>query len=136
MADSFSKERRSYIMSKIKSKNTKLEIGFRRHLWKRGFHYRLHYNIDGKPDIVFASRKVAIFIDSCFWHGCSKHLRLPHSNIHYWKAKIGKNIKRDNEVNRILKRDDWEVLRFWEHDIKKNSDRCIDKITRIFNAYT
>jgi len=128
MPDSISKEKRSEIMSKIKSKNTKLEIEFRKKLWNKNLKYRLHYKISGKPDLVFVSKKIAVFVDSCFWHKCPKHFRRPKSRLAYWKPKIERNTTRDKKVNEMLKNEGWKVLRFWEHEIKKNPERCVKKI--------
>ncbi len=128
MPDSISKEKRREIMSKIKSKNTKLEIEFRKKLWNKNLKYRLHYKISGKPDLVFVSKKIAVFVDSCFWHKCPKHFRQPKSRLAYWKPKIERNTTRDKKVNEMLKNEGWKVLRFWEHEIKKNPERCVKKI--------
>ena len=130
MADTVSKEKRSQIMSKVKSKNTELEISFRKRLWNKKNHYRLHYKITGKPDLVFVSRRVAIFIDSCFWHKCPLHHRQPNSNKDYWIPKLKRNEERAKEVNKTLLRKGWKVVRIWEHEIKENKERCIKRIKR------
>lgn len=126
MTDKISKEARSSLMSKIKSKETKLERDFRKILWKEGIRYRKnspkHF---GKPDIVIASKKIVIFIDSCFWHGCKKHCRIPEANHNYWVDKINYNKKRDKLVNDYYKKSDWHIIRIWEHNIKNNSDKII-----------
>lgn len=121
MADKITKKERSSLMSKIKSKETKLEKDFRKLLWKEGIRYRKNSSKHfGKPDIVIASKKIVIFIDSCFWHGCKKHCRIPEVNRDYWVKKIARNKERDREVNRHYKKLGWKILRIWEHDIKKN----------------
>jgi len=132
MTDKFDKETRSAIMSKIKSKNTSLEINFRKLLWKHGLRgYRVHYNLPGKPDIVFVSKRIAIFLDGDFWHGYNwkKLGKIPPKQ--YWQKKIQKNIDRDKKYNRILRSDGWTVLRFWEHEIKDDPEKCIKKIKQI-----
>ncbi len=134
MTDTVSKKKRSEIMSKIKSKNTKLELDFRKKIWNKGLRYRLHYNIHGKPDLVFVSKKIAIFIDSCFWHKCPKHFRQPKSNKKYWIPKIKRNLTRDKEINKLLKKEGWKVLRFWEHDLLGNENNCLKKIIHIYKA--
>jgi len=107
-------------MSKIKSKDTKIEILFRKALWKKGFRYSKSSNkYFGKPDLVLPKYKTVIFIDSCFWHNCPKHGYLPKSNLKYWKQKIERNKERDKEVNCHYKKADWKVIRVWEHKIKK-----------------
>lgn len=132
MADTFSKRERSKIMSRIKSKNTKLEVNFRKQLWAAGLRYKIHYNIGGKPDIVFVSRKIVVFIDSCFWHKCHKHFRRPSSNRKYWDNKLKRNVARDQEVKRILQKEGWKVLRFWEHSLVTATSECIRKVKKAY----
>ena len=122
-------------MSKIKGKNTSLETTFRKLLWKHGLRgYRTYYKLPGKPDIVFVSRKIAIFLDGDFWHGYNwkKLDKIPPKK--YWQGKIQKNINRAKKYNRQLKKDGWKVLRFWEHDVKKNPDICIKKVKKLIKG--
>ena len=129
MVDTVSKKKRSEIMSKIKSKDTKIEIEFRKAIWKAGFRYRKNSKgYFGKPDLVLKKYKTVIFVDSCFWHGCKKHCRLPATRKKYWTDKIERNKKRDKEVNRYYKKIGWRIVRVWEHNINKNFSRTIDKI--------
>ncbi len=86
-------------------------------------------SLPGKPDIAFMNAKVAIFLDSCFWHGCPKHLRRPSSNDKYWRAKIDNNVKRDRRYRAQLRHMGWSVLRIWEHDLEK-STQIVKKIHR------
>jgi DNA mismatch endonuclease (patch repair protein) len=116
-------------MAKIKSKNTKPEVLFRRLLYSRGVRYRINYHLDGKPDIVIVSKKIAIFVDGCFWHKCPKCFRSPNSNKPYWSEKIKRNIARDKRINKILKSKGWKVIRIWEHEIKNNPDSTVKKVT-------
>jgi DNA mismatch endonuclease, patch repair protein len=129
--DTLKKQVRSKVMSRIRSKNTKLELLFRNNLWKDGFRYQKN-NIKyfGRPDLLFKNKKLVIFLDSCFWHGCKKHLRLPKSNVIYWRNKIISNIKRDKEVNKYYKRLKWNIFRFWEHDLNsyEKLHKCIIKM--------
>lgn len=129
MPDSFSKKKRSYIMSKIKSRETKIELSFKELI--TGLRFRYQPKVIGKPDFASKKQKIAIFIDSCFWHKCPKHFRKPNSNKSYWKAKIDRNVERAKEINKWLKKDGWTVLRFWEHEIKKNPEKCINLIKEI-----
>lgn len=127
--DIVSKKKRSAIMSAIKSKDTKMEIAFRKALWKKGFRYRKNSSkYFGKPDIVLKKYKTVIFLDSCFWHGCKKHLRLPSTRKKYWKEKIGRNKARDKEVNLHYKNIGWKVFRFWEHNLKNYSQKSLDDL--------
>ena len=129
MADKITKKERSSLMSKIKSKETKLEKDFRKLLWKEGIRYRKNSSKHfGKPDIVVASKKLVIFIDSCFWHGCKKHCRIPETNRDYWVKKINRNKDRDKEVNTHYKKIGWKILRVWEHEIVSNQRRPFQKI--------
>jgi DNA mismatch endonuclease (patch repair protein) len=123
MGDIVSKKRRSEIMGNIKSKDSEIEIEFRKVLWKEGFRYRKNpSDYFGKPDLVLPKYKTVIFIDSCFWHGCSKHCRMPSSNKNFWKKKIERNKKRDQEVNEYYKNINWNIFRIWEHNIKNDSE--------------
>ncbi len=79
--------------------------------------WRRHYPLIGKPDFVFPRKKIAVFVDGCFWHGCRAHCRMPKTNKKYWKQKIGRNVKHDREINRELVSINWRIIRFWEHDL-------------------
>ncbi|MGI6378751.1 MAG: very short patch repair endonuclease [Patescibacteria group bacterium] len=119
MADIVSKTKRSEIMSRIKNKDSKIEIEFRKALWKQGIRYRKNAkNYFGKPDLVLKKYKTVIFIDSCFWHGCKKHCRIPATNKKYWIDKIERNKQRDDKVKKYYKKTDWNCFRIWEHDLK------------------
>lgn len=116
--DKFSREKRSEIMSKIRSKDTGLEKEFGRFLWSQGFRYRKNSKkYFGTPDFVFNKYQTVIFIDSCFWHGCKKHFKLPTTNVQFWREKIGRNMARDKEVNKYYKDVNWTILRIWEHEL-------------------
>jgi len=128
--DKISKEVRSHNMSKIKSKNTKPEILLRKLLWANGLRYRIHYKLSGSPDIVFVSNRLAVFVDGCFWHKCPKCYVEPKSNTAFWKEKARKNRERDKRNERALKKSGWGVLRVWEHEIKKNPSKTVQKITK------
>jgi DNA mismatch endonuclease (patch repair protein) len=122
MADKLSRKERSSLMGKIKSKETKLEINFRKILWGAGVRYRKNSSKHiGKPDVVVASKKIAIFIDSCFWHGCPKHCRMPAGNRGYWLKKIANNRKRDKFVDSYYRKNGWLAIRAWEHDISNKN---------------
>src|SRR5579862_7773492 len=115
MSDIVSKKKRSEIMSRIRSADSKIEILFRKALWKKGVRYRKNSSKHfGKPDIVIEKYKTVIFVDSCFWHGCKKHCRIPKTNHDYWVNKINNNKKRDKLVNAYYKRKKWKIERVWE----------------------
>ncbi len=120
MTDIYSKEKRSKIMKAVRNKDSKLEVDFRRTLWNEGFRYRKNViEYFGKPDLVLKKYRTVIFIDSCFWHGCKKHCKLPATRNKWWAEKIKNNKKRDKEVNRHYKKMKWRVIRLWEHDLKR-----------------
>lgn|SRR3990167_4125941 len=133
--DVLTPSQRSFNMSRIYSKNTSLEIKLRKLLSAAGVRgYRLHYKITGKPDIVFPKKKMAIFIDGCFWHGCNKDYIKPKTNKKFWLLKIEKNIKRDRKVNRLLKKQGWKVVRLWEHEILNNRELLFLNLRRLLNS--
>jgi DNA mismatch endonuclease (patch repair protein) len=128
-------EERSIRMSNIKSKNTKFEIFFRKRLWKSGIRYRINYKkLPGSPDIVINSKKIVVFIDGEFWHGYNWEIKKTKikANRDYWIPKIERNIKRDFENNLALQNLGYTVLRFWEQELKKNFDECINKVTEMY----
>jgi len=132
MADTVSKKKRSEIMSTVRSKNSKIEVDFRKAIWKAGFRYRKNpTKYFGKPDIVLPKHKTVIFIDSCFWHGCKKHCRIPAVRRNYWMQKISKNVARDKEVVRHYKKQGWKIFRIWEHEIKGDIKTALRKITSL-----
>jgi len=134
MADIFTKEKRSEIMSRIRGKNTKVELLFRKSLsseiYPKGYRYRLHYGkIPGSPDVVFVKRKIAIFIDGDFWHGRGYGKKGgARLRKKFWRDKIETNIRRDRRVNRELRKLDWTVFRFWETDVRKNPEKSIRNV--------
>jgi DNA mismatch endonuclease (patch repair protein) len=116
-------------MSQIKGKNTKPELEIRKLLFSKGIRgYRISSDLIGKPDIIFPKYKIAIFIDGCFWHKCMKCFKEPQTNKQFWKNKIDSNVNRDKKINKELTDDGWTVIRFWEHEIKKNIDKCVNNI--------
>jgi DNA mismatch endonuclease (patch repair protein) len=131
MADKVSKEVRSRTMKAVKSTETKIETEFRKVLWSKGIRYRKNVKkLLGKPDIALQKAMLVVFIDSCFWHGCKEHCRIPTSNVDYWTQKIQRNIERDMKVTEHYKNIGWKVIRAWEHEIKndKQFEQIIDEI--------
>lgn len=121
MADIYSKRKRTKIMRAVRSKDSKLEVDFRKALWHQGFRYRKNVTgLFGKPDLVLGRYRTVIFIDSCFWHGCRWHCHLPATRRRWWLQKIERNKVRDREVTRYYKRLSWNIIRLWEHDLKKS----------------
>ena len=129
--DIWTKEKRSEVMSKIRGKNTKPEIILRSQLFKQGFRFRVHQkNLPGKPDIVLAKYKTAIFVHGCFWHyhkNCREE-RIPSTNSKFWKVKLDKNVQRD-EVHRLqLEKLGWQVIIVWECDIELKLKNVLNRI--------
>ncbi|MEO9480702.1 MAG: very short patch repair endonuclease [Maribacter dokdonensis] len=129
---------RSKIMSKIRSKNTKPELAFRKALYAAGYRYRIDYKkLIGKPDIALPKYKTVIFIDGEYWHGKNWEERRPKikTNRDFWIAKIERNIQRDQEVNQELKRLGYTVFRFWETQVKKNLENCLQITISHLNSF-
>lgn len=127
--DKVSKEKRSEIMSKIRSSNTKIELEVFKRLKKRGIYFQKHYKkAPGTPDIALPRKKKAVFIDGDFWHGNNFETLRNKISGEYWINKIEKNISRDIKINAILKENGWSILRVWETDINNQIDCTIDKI--------
>ena len=115
-------------MQAVKAKDSKIETLLAKSLFARGHRYRKNDSIVfGKPDLTFRKIKLAIFVDSEFWHGKDWQVRKLDikSNQDFWFSKIERNIQRDIEVNRFLKQDGWKVLRFWGKQVEKKVDICI-----------
>ncbi len=126
-----SSDNASKVLSAIKAKNTKPELQFRKLLWKNGIKgYRLHpKTVEGRPDITFISKKVALFIHGCYWHRypqCKPHI--PKFNKEFWVNKFQKNIKRDQLKEHKLKNQGWKILVFWECEIKANPETLLKQI--------
>ena len=131
MVDVHTREQRSYNMSMIRGRDTKPEVTLRKLLSLNGIRgYRIKSKLHGKPDLVFSKYKLVVFIDGCFWHRCKKCFIQPDKNKLFWKKKINRNVERDKQVNKLLRRDDWKVLRFWEHLLRKNPHLAYKRINK------
>ena len=127
------KEQISYNMSRVKNKDSDIELTLRRALWSRGLRYRKNSKaVFGHPDIVFIRKKVAVFCDSEFWHGYDWENKKDDfkSNQSFWIPKIERNMVRDCEVNEKLTQEGWTVIRFWGKQIKKDTARCVEIIEK------
>jgi len=135
--DKFTPEKRSWIMSRVKSKDTTPEVKLRRELWKRGLRYRVATgSLPGKPDILFPQAKVAVFVDGEFWHGHKLSTERLNQMSEYWRNKIHRNVERDINNNELLKEIGFEVLRFFEQDVLKNSKTLADQIETTVKSRT
>lgn len=135
MTDVLTPEQRRKNMSHIHGKNTSPELKLRKMLWGAGIRgYRVHYKLPGKPDIVFTRKKIAVFVDGCFWHKCPVCFRPPATNAEFWNEKLQKNVERDLRVNRELEELGWTVLRFWEHEVRKTPEDVVEKIRNVLSG--
>ena len=133
MADIWDKQKRSEVMSRIRSRgNKKTELAMVSFLRKHGMTgWRRHQPLPGTPDFLFPKLKLAVFVDGCFWHGCPKHCRLPKKNRVFWADKFAANKTRDRLVTRTLRARGWRVLRVWEHElVRRNEGRLLGRIRR------
>ena len=125
MADKFTKEQRSEIMSRVHSADTTPEIKVRKLLHSMGYRFRLHRaDLPGKPDIVLPKYKAVVFVNGCFWHGCPtcRHAKIrPASNTDYWNRKLDRNLARDRENYAALSSMGWRVVVVWECETKKKN---------------
>jgi len=128
MADIFTPEKRSWVMSRIRGKNTKIEENMKEILKENKLKFVQHPKIFGNPDFLVGDR-TAIFCDGDFWHGHDFENKKKPSKK-FWKDKIQRNMKRDKTVSRKLRREGYSVLRFWEHDIEKRPYVCLNRIIR------
>ncbi|MDR2104180.1 MAG: very short patch repair endonuclease [Deferribacteraceae bacterium] len=138
--DNLTPEQRRKTMSRIKSKNTSVELLLCKALQREGIRYRKNLKtLPGKPDIAITKYKIAVFCDGELWHGkdWEKRKETIKSNIGYWIPKIERNIARDREIEKKLENMGWEVIRFWSEEIKKNLIGCINKIKKmIYETYS
>lgn len=133
MADVFTKQQRSKVMASVRGRGNKAtEWRLRARLVAAGISgWRIDArDVFGRPDFVFEDARLAVFVDGCFWHFCQECRSLPTSNQEFWQAKILGNTKRDRKVTRHLRRDGWRVLRVWEHELKRDPGRVVERIRR------
>lgn len=134
MADVFTPEKRSNVMSRVKGRgNQATEIAliriFREHGvvgWRRGV------RLFGRPDFVFREPRIALFVDGCFWHGCPQHGSFPQTNREFWRRKLERNKKRDRLVNKELKQKGWTPLRIWQHELRQ-PERVVRRLRRLMD---
>ena len=131
MPDIFTKAKRSEVMSRIRSRgNRDTELALIRIFRAHGITgWRRHQRVFGNPDFVFPKRRLAVFVDGCFWHGCPKHETKPRNNAAFWRKKFAANKARDRLVTWTLRRAGWHVLRIWEHELaRKNEARLVIRL--------
>ncbi len=130
MPDVFTKEKRSHIMSRIRSKWTKPERKIHNYLKGLKIKHKMHPKMDGNPDVLLKGRRTVIFIHGCFWHKCPRCYKEPNSRREFWIPKIEGNAKRDRKSFCHLKKEGWKVIRIWEHEIK-HMNEVISNITKV-----
>ena len=121
--DTVDRKKRAWIMARVRSSgNRSTELRFVSLLRKHRLSgWRRHFPLMGRPDFVFPSRRVVVFVDGCFWHGHPKKCRLPATHRDYWRQKIARNVTRDRRVTRSLRQQGWKVIRVWEDSIHRPS---------------
>lgn len=131
MSDTISPEHRSWNMSRIRNKDTKVEVLVRKYLFSRGYRFRKNdKRYPGKPDVVLPKYHVVIFVNGCFWHqhpGC-KNATMPKSNTEFWKEKLGKNVTNDSKNIEKLSSMGWKVITLWECELEKDFEACMEKL--------
>lgn len=134
MADVFDSKKRSSIMSKVRSKNNKsTELKLIKVFKEKNITgWRRNYPVKGHPDFVFLDRKIAIFVDGCFWHGHDCRNTRPADNSDYWSNKRERNIQHDKEITDLFRSRGWTVIRIWECELKKKNEELLkEKLNRI-----
>lgn len=128
MADKLTPAKRSWNMSRIKGKNTKPELLVRKFLFAQGIRYRIHTTLPGRPDIVIKKKRIAVFVNGCFWHGHTecKDAGIPKSNTAFWQNKIGGNVERDTRNRLKLEQDGWKVITLWECELGKDREITLE----------
>jgi len=128
MADNLTPEQRSRCMSRVRNRDTGLELSLRRELHRRGLGFRKHVReLPGTPDVVFRRRRVAVFVDGDFWHGY-RYPQWKHTQSRFWQAKIETNRARDRRNHAKLRRMGWHVVRLWQHQIERDLDACVERV--------
>ena len=129
MADIFTKEKRSWVMSRIRGTNTKIDLKMKKMLQETGHKLEMYPKMYGSPDFVLKRKKIIIYCDGDFWHGYRYQVKKKPSKK-FWRDKIERNMERDARITRKLRREGWSVLRFWEHDIEKKPEKCVRRIRK------
>lgn len=137
MNDRLSPEKRSWNMSRIKGKDTSLEVSVRSYLFRNGFRFRKNVSsLPGRPDIVLPKYRTVIFINGCFWHhheGC-RYARVPKTRTQFWLAKFERNVFNDKKNKTLLEEQGWKVITIWECNLKKDFLETMKNLTVLLNS--
>jgi len=119
-------------MANVRQKGTDAEVALRKEMHRIGLRYRVDYEVLRQPrrvaDVAFPGRKVAVFVDGCFWHGCPEHATWPKQNANFWREKIEANRRRCADTNHRLRSLGWTVLRFWSHESPAEAARAVARV--------
>ncbi len=119
-------------MAKVRQTGTDAELVLRREMYRIGLRYRIGYEVLRKPrrvaDVAFPGRKIAVFVDGCFWHGCPEHATWPKRNADFWRQKIETNRRRDADTNARLQANGWTALRFWWHESPVEAAQTVARV--------
>lgn len=119
-------------------KDTAAEVQLRRALYRDGWRYRVSYPVPGMPrrtiDVAFPSRKVAVFVDGCFWHGCPDHGVAPKHNGTWWRDKLAANRARDRDTTNHLESLGWTVVRVWEHEVSTDGIERVERVLSVMSV--
>ena len=131
MSDSISPEHRSWNMSRIRGKDTKIEVKVRKYLFSKGYRFRKNdKRYPGKPDVVLPKYHTVIFVNGCFWHqheGC-KNATMPKTRTDFWKEKLGRNVANDRKNVHLLEEAGWRVITLWECELEKDFEGRMNKV--------
>ena len=136
MPDIFTKAKRSEVMARVRSRgNAATELRLMAIFRSHGITgWRRNRPVFGRPDFVFPTERVAVFVDGCFWHGCPRHYNAPVGNAEFWRKKFEANRRRDRLVTRTLRQLGWRVVRLWEHSLKGDGNRVVARLVKALNA--
>ncbi len=138
MSDSLTAEHRSWNMSQIKGKDTKIEVIVRRYLFAQGFRFRKNdKRFPGKPDVVLPKYKTVIFVNGCFWHqhkGC-KNATIPKTRTEFWTQKLSKNVSNDIKHISELKEMGWDVITLWECELENSFDKTMQNVVEVLKSH-
>lgn len=123
MADTLTKAQRSWTMSRIRSRWTSAEKAVHGFLKGLRIKHRMHPKIEGSPDVLVPDQRKAVFLHGCFWHKCPACYIEPKSRKKYWLPKIERNVRRDKENEKLIRKNGWKIVKIWEHEFKRNKAR-------------